>query len=154
MLRDKLTDKIKAKVKPIWKVLFELSLQNEENPKYQKIISNLSKWLSLIGEIDKQSLEWLKLSAKHSQADFNTSFFIEYLLRHAVKTPAEVGEIYIEMLHEDLYPEYKKEDIQGIVRILYDQGQTKNADIIYNLYSAKGFDFLKAIREDHRNNNL
>ena len=154
MLRDKLTDKIKTKVKPIWKVLFELLSQSKENPEYQKIISNLSKWLSLIDEIDKQSLEWLKLSAKHSQADFNTSFFIEYLLRHAVKTPAEVGEIYIEMLHEDLCPEYKKEDIQGIVRILYDQGQTKNADIIYNLYSAKGFDFLKAIREDHRNNNL
>jgi len=154
MLRDKLTDKIKTKVKPIWKVLFELLSQSKENPEYQKIISNLSKWLSLIDEIDEQALEWLKLSAKFIQVDFNASFFIKYLLKHAAKTPAKVGEIYIEMLHGDLYPDYKKEDIQEIVRILYDKGQTKNADIIYNLYSAKGFDFLKDIREVHRNNNL
>jgi len=154
MLRDKLTDKIKAKVKPIWKVLFELSSQSKENPEYQKIISNLSKWLSLIDEIDDQSLEWLKLSAKYIQADFNTSFFIEYLLKHAAKTPAEVGEIYLEMLNVELYPEYKKEDIQEIVRILYEQGQKENADIIYNMYAAKGFVFLKTIYEDHRDDNL
>jgi hypothetical protein len=149
MLRDRL-DKIKAKVKPIWKVLFELLSQNEENPEYQKIISNLSKWLSVIDEIDEQALEWLKLSAKYTQADFNTSFFIEYLLKHAAKTPAKVGEIYLEMLNMGAYPEYKKEDIQEIVRILYEQGQKENANRIRNLYGAKGFDFLKTISEDHR----
>jgi len=154
MLRDKLTDKIKAKVKPIWKALFELSSQSKENPEYQKIISNLSKWLSLIDEIDEQSLEWLKLSAKYIQADFNASFFIEYLLKHAPKTPAEVGEIYLEMLNVELYPEYKKENIQEIVRILYKQGQKEKSDIIYNRYAAKGFDFLKTIYEDHRDDNL
>jgi hypothetical protein len=154
MLRDRLTDKIKIKVKPIWKVLFELSSQSKENPEYQKIISNLSKWLSLIDEIDEQALEWLKLSAKYIQVNFNAPFFIEYLLKHVVKTPAEVGKIYLEMLHVNLYPEYKKEDIQEIVRILYEKGQKENVGIICNLYRAKGFDFLKTIQEEHRYDNL
>ncbi len=150
-LRDKLTDKIKAKVKPIWKALFELLSQNEENSEYQKIISNLSKWLTLIDEIDEQALDWLKLSAKYIQADFNTSFFIEYLSKHVAKTPAKIGEIYLEMLKVGVFPEYKKEDIQEIVRILYDQDQNKIADRICNLYLAKGFDFLRIIYEEHRN---
>lgn len=153
MLSDKLTDKITTKIKPIWKVLFELLMQNEGNPEYQKIISNLSKWLSLIDEIDEQILEWLKLSAKYIEADFNTSFFIEYLLKHAAKTPAKVGEIYLEMLDEGTYPYYEIENIQEIIQILYDHGQKKIADRICNLYGAKGFTFLKEIFEEHRNDN-
>ena len=74
-------------------------------------------------------------------------------MKHAVKAPIEVGEIYLEMLYAGLYPEYKKEDIKEIVKILYEQGQKESADIIYNLYSAKGFDFLKTIYEDHRDDN-
>jgi len=154
MLRNKLTDKIKAKVKPIWKVLFELLSQNQEDLRYQKIISNLSRWLSLIDKIDKQVLEWLKLSAKYSQENIYTYFFIEYLLKHVAKTPAKVGEIYLEMLNADAYPEYKQENIQAIVRILYEKEQKEIADRICNLYRAKGFDFLTNIYEAHKNDEL
>jgi len=150
MLRDELNDKIKIKVKPLWKMLYELVRQNEENPKYQKLISNLSKWSSLIDEIDDEIFEWLKLSAKYVNRDYNTPFFIEYLLKHASETPAKVGEIYLEMLNADIYPDYKKEDIQEIVRLLYDKNEKESADRICNLYGAKGFDFLKDIYETHR----
>ncbi|CAG1006238.1 hypothetical protein METP3_03793 [Methanosarcinales archaeon] len=151
MLPDKLTDKIKTKIKPIWKVLFELLMQSEGNLEYQKTISNLSKWLSLIDEIDEQILEWLKLSAKYIEADFNTDFFVESLLKHAAKTPEKVGEIYLEMLNEGTYPYNEIENIQEIVRILYDHGQKESADRICNLYGAKDFDFLKTIFENHKN---
>lgn len=46
--RGELTDKVKAKIRPLWKVLFELMYQKKENPDSQKIISNLSRWLSLV----------------------------------------------------------------------------------------------------------
>ena len=82
--------------------------------------------------------------------DYNTPFFIEYLLKHASETPAKVGEIYLEMLNADIYPDYKKEDIQEIVRLLYDKNEKESADRICNLYGAKGFDFLKDIYETHR----
>jgi len=149
--RDKLTDKIKAKVKPLWRELFDFLSQNQEKLEYQKIISNLSEWLSLIDDIDEQTLERLKLSAKYIRVGVNKSFFIEYLLKHAPKTPAKVGEIYLEILNAELYPDYKKENIQGIVRILYDQGQKEIADKICNMYGEMGFDFLRAIYEEHRN---
>ena len=150
MLRDELNDKIKIKVKPLWKTLYELVRQNEENPKYQKLISNLSKWLSLIDEIDDEIFEWLKLSAKYVDRDYNTPFFIEYLLKHASETPAKVGEIYLEMLNANIYPDYKKEDIQEIVHLLYYKNEKESAGRICNLYGAKGFDFLKDIYETHR----
>jgi hypothetical protein len=150
MLQDKLTDTIKTKIKPIWKVLFELLSRNEEIPEYQKILSNLSAWLSLIDEIDDQTLEWLKLSVKYIRPDFSANIFIESLLRHAPRTPAYVGKIYLGMLNAEVYPDYEKEDIQEIVRILYDQGQKELADRICNLYGAKGFEFLKIIFEDHQ----
>lgn len=149
--RDKLNEKIKSKIKPIWNVLFEQLLQNKENSEYQKIISSLSKWLSLIDEIDEQALEWLKLSAEYIQADLDASFFIEYLLKHAQKTPAKVGEIYLEMLDAGVYPDYKKENIERIVQILYEQGQKESADRICNMYGAKGFDFLRTMYKKHRN---
>jgi len=150
MLRDELNDKIKIKVKPLWETLYELTRQSEENTKYQKLISNLSKWLSLIDEIDDEIFEWLKLSAKYFDRDYNTTFFIEYLLKHASETPAKVGEIYLEMLNANIYPDYKKENIQEIVRILYDKDEKESADRICNLYAAKGFEFLKDIYETHR----
>ena len=149
--RNKLTEKIQVKIKPLWKEMFELLSKTQEKPEYQKIISNLSKWLSLIEEIDGEALKWLKLSAKYTQADVvDTSFFVEYLLKHATKTPAKVGEIYLEMLSAEVYPVYKKENVQKIVQILYEQGQKESADKICDMYGTKGIDILRTIYEKHR----
>ena len=80
MLRDDVTDKIRAKIKPLWKSLIEVLSKKEQDPEYQKAISELSRWLSLVDSIDEQILEWLKLSAKYIETNFNSSFLIEYLL--------------------------------------------------------------------------
>jgi len=149
-LRDRLTDKIKIKVRSLWKALFEVIIQNEDNLKYQELISDLSRWISLIDEIDDEVFKWLKLSAKYVGKNFNTSFFIEYLLKHLPKTPEKVGQIYLEMLNANIYPDYRKENIQEIVRLLYDKNEKEIADRICNLYGARNFDFLKEIYESHR----
>jgi len=151
MQRDNPTLKLKEKIKPLWKLLFDMCFKNEQNSEFQKIISNLSKWLSLIDEIDEKTLGWLMLSAKYIQTDFNTTGFIEYLLEHAPKTPERVGQVYINMLDFGIYPDYKIEDIQEIVRILYNKGQKEIADRICILYLRKGYDFLEPIYERHRN---
>jgi hypothetical protein len=152
MLRNKLTDKIKAKVKPLWKVLIQQLSKNQEDIECQKIIADLSNWLCLVDEIDEETVEWLKLSAKY-QVEYNTIFFIEYLLQHVEHTPDRVGDIYLEMLESDIYPEYKKEYIQEIVKKLYDQQQKPVADKICNLYGARGYDFLKEIFDNNRGDN-
>ena len=152
MLRNKLTDKIKAKVKPLWKVLIQQLSKNQEDVECQKTIAELSKWLCLVDEIDEETVEWLKLSAKYL-VEYNTTFFIEYLLQHVENTPDKVGKIYLEMLESDIYPDYKKEQIEEIVRGLYGQQQKTVADKICILYGARGYDFLKEIYEDNRSNN-
>ena len=159
-LRDKLTDKIKVKIKPLWKELFnkivvpelvtlKLGSPQVETSEYQKVISELSKWLSLIDEIDDEILDWLKLSAKIIES-FDASFFIEYLLQHAPTEPEKVGEIYLEMLSSDVYPDYKKENIEGIVQTLYKKGQRGFADRICIMYGEKGYDFLRGLYEKYK----
>lgn len=162
MLRDKLTDKIKVKIKPLWRVLFNKIVLPEqvalklvspqvETSEYQKVISELSKWLSLIDEIDDEILDWLKLSAKYIEGFArNTSFFIEYLLKHVPTEPEKVGEIYLEMLNAGVYPDYKKENIKGIIQTLYEKGQREFADRICNMYGAKGYDFLRELYKRYK----
>ncbi|HPO29482.1 MAG TPA: SIR2 family protein [Caldisericia bacterium] len=150
MLRNGLSDKIKSKVKPLWKVLFDLAKQNEENIEYQQLLSNLTKWLSLIDEIDDEIFEWLRVSAKYVDKDFNTPFFIEYLLKHAPEAPSKVGKIYLEILSANVYPVYIQEDIQQIVRLLYEKNEKEIANRICNLYGSKGHLFLKDIYEKYR----
>jgi len=145
MLRDKLTDKIKSKVKPLWKKLYELGKQNEESQEYKKLFSNLSKWLSLIDEIDDEIYVWLKLSAKYVNRGSNNLYFVEYLMKHASKTPKKVGEIYLDMLNANIYPDYSQEHIQKTVCLLYDNNEKEIADKICNLYGEKGYLFLKDI---------
>ncbi|MBX0311610.1 MAG: hypothetical protein JHC31_07500, partial [Sulfurihydrogenibium sp.] len=145
--KNKPIEKIKSKVKPLWKEIYKLTKQYEENEEFQKIISDISKWLVFIDEIDDEIMEWLILSAKYLNKDrgLNDIFFIKYLMKHTSKTPAKVGKIYLEMLKADIYPNYKREHIEEIVRLLYENNEKEIADKICNLYGEKGYFFLKDI---------
>ena len=149
MLRKNLNDKIRSKVKPLWKAIVKAISDKKDKLEYQKILSNLSKWLVLVERIDKDIYIWLKLSARYINADFNTSFFVDYLLEHMNKTLKEVGELYIEMLNSGAYPDYKKDNIQGIVRQLYQKGYKELADEICNSYGEQGLYFLRDIYEQY-----
>ncbi len=149
MLRDNMTEGTRAKIKPLWKSLIEVLSKKEQDPEYQKIISESSRWLSLVASIDDQILEWLKLSAKYIETNFNSSFLVEYLLPHTVKTPDKVGQVLLAVLHADVYPQYKRENIEDIVRQLYASQQEEIADTICNLYMAKGIAFLRPIYEEN-----
>jgi len=151
LLRDKLTDNIKSKVKPLWKKLHELGKQNEESQEYKKLFSNLSKWFSLIDEIDDEIYVWLKLSAKYVNRDYDSTYFIEYLMEHASKTPSKVGEIYLDMLNANIFTDNSQEHIQKTVCLLYDNNEKEIANKICNLYGEKGYSFLKDIFEKYNN---
>jgi hypothetical protein len=148
-LRDNMTDKIRPKIKPLWKCLFDTLSKKENDLEYQKALSELTRWLSLVDSIDDQILDWLKLSAKYIETNFNSSFLVEYLLAHTDKTPDKVGQIFDAMFSVGIYPQYKKENIEAIVRKLYTLQQNEIADTICNTYMAKGFDFLRPIYEEH-----
>jgi len=150
MLRDRSINK--SKIKPLWHVLFKIVSENIDKSEYQNIISDLSKWLSLIDEIDEEIFEWLKLSARYVEINHNTSIFVEYLAKHVEKGPEKVGKLYLEMLDSGIYPDYQDDEIKYIVETLYKKGQKEIADRICNKYGDEGyyFDFLRELYEQYK----
>lgn len=144
--RKNITDEARGKIKPLWKKIFDKASENENNAEYQEILSDLSKWLSLIDFIDRNSFRRLKLSVKYIDRSFNYYLFIKCLLNHVENTPLEVGELYLTILENNIYPDYKIEDIQMLVEKLYIHNQKNNANIICSFYERKGMYFLEEIR--------
>ena len=118
---------------------------------YEEVLSRLSGWVALVDRIDTEILKWLKMSTKYITGLSDSAFFVEELLPHATKTPAEVGEIYLGMLIHNVYPYHNQEHIQEIVRVLYNTGHTEVADRICNLYGEAGFDFLRSLYDENQN---
>lgn len=150
--RDRDDEELRGKIKPLWKAIMEKVAPNIEKDEYRIIASNLGKWLSLVDTIDDDVYKWLQISVEAIEENWNSGFFIEYLLRHVNKTPTKVGDLYLKMLNAGTYPDYKKEDIVAIVRALYDLKEketTGMANKICNLYLIKGFEFLKETFDKH-----
>ena len=155
--RDNLPSKVKAKVMPAWRTLFESLSQKSDIVEYQEVLSRLSGWVALVDKIDEEVLKWLKLSAQHIKRLSDSAFFVEALREHAPQTPKEVGEIYLEMLNNEVYPDYPPTDIEEIIRTLCDEGYKEEAAKICDLYAEEGFntkvgfDFLRPLYEECQN---
>ena len=149
--RDNLSEQLKARVRPTWRALYESLSQKSDVLEYQEVLSHLSGWVALVDRIDAEVLEWLKMSTQYIRGFTDSAFFVEELLPHTTKTPAEVGDIYLGMLMHNIYPYHDQEHIQGIVRVLYNTGHTEVGDRICNLYGAAGFDFLRSLYDENQN---
>ena len=147
--RDALPAELKEKVRPAWRALCESLSRKEDVSEYQEVFSRLSGWVALVDQIDAEVLNWLKLSIS-SIKRHDAAFFVEALRLHVSKTPAEVGEIYLDMLANDMYPYYDRTDIEETVRVLYRAGHKQVADRICNLYGEAGFDFLRALYDEYQ----
>ncbi|MBE9540820.1 MAG: hypothetical protein IMF01_00755 [Proteobacteria bacterium] len=141
--RDRDDEKLRRKIKPLWKAIIEKVAPNLEKDEYRIIASNLGKWLSLVDTIDDDVYELLQIFVEAIEENWNSGFFIEYLRRHVIKTPTMVGNLYLKMLNAGTYPDYKKEDIIAIVQALYDLNEKESAIRICNIYFSKGFEFLR-----------
>ncbi len=109
----------------------------------------MARWIALINEIDKDTFEWMKLSARYVEVNYNSSFLIENLERLVKVNPEEVGAVYIEMLKANVYPTFEEDNIKNIVIALYDEGQKEDADRICTIYMAKGYSFIKPVYEKY-----
>ena len=143
-------DQQKQNIKPLWSALTQNLRQDIENTENQSIMAELYKWLILIDEIDAEISEWIKLSIKYLNKRRPTFFIVDYLLRHVTKTPELVGNLYLELLENGLFPTYKKEHIIELVQYLYDNGIRTIADRICNMYLNEGYGLLREIYEKNR----
>ncbi len=121
-------------------------------PAISFLASNLARWLALVDGIDNEILSWMMKIVKYLNKDHFNSFIIEYLLMHVDKTPQRVGEIYIKMLSNGVYPLYKEENIKALVGRLY-ASHSDLADDICNKYREKGYvEILEDIYKKYHKN--
>ena len=149
--RDNLPEQLKPKVVPTWRVLYQSFSQKDDVEKYREVLSRLSGWVALVDKIDAEVMEWLKMSTQYITGLSDSAFFVEDILSHVTKTPAEVGEIYLGMLTHNVYPYHDQEHIQEIIRVLYSTGHKEVANRICNLYGKAGFDFLRSLYDENQN---
>jgi len=145
--------KVKERIKPLWKTMFDLLEKHQGEPDYQSVISNFYLWLDVVDEIDDEIKEWLKLTAKYVNVGFHASELVERLSKHVDKTPQNVAEIYIEMLNAGAYPDYDQKDIIKVVECLYQRSYKEQADRICNMYGEVGYYFLGEIYKKHQASN-
>ena len=151
----KTCEKVKAKVRPAWQALFEVLSQNRDVEAYQEVLGPLSGWLGLIDTIDAEVLGWVKESIKYIDKPdgygVTLSRFVKALLNHASKTPAEVGEIYLEIpqsIIKYLQAEKEENDIKETVQILYNTGHKDIAKQICNQFGKAGVNFLNLLYKE------
>ncbi len=147
--KESLDDNIKSKIKPLWEKVFEICFEEKDDPDFSVLIFELSEWLSLIDKIDKDIFKLVNESVKYVKEPYDTWFFIECLMKHVDNTPKYVGIIFLELLNNEVLPDYKHEHIIKIVETLYNKKEDENANKICNIYLSKGFYFLKETHNNH-----
>ena len=133
----------------LWGTIYDL-YKNDDTEDMQQIFSTLSKWFVFIDNIDDANIEWLKISAKFTEVNYNSYFVIEELLRLVENNAESVGKIYLEMLINEVYPTYKEEDIISIVTRLFELDEVDKAREICNKYAEKGIYFLNNINKMYK----
>ena len=153
---DNLSDKVKVKVMPAWRALFEVLSKVGDITAYQKVSCPLLGWLELVDSINVEVLGWIKYSIEDIDKipgyGMVLSRFIKALRKHAPRTPQLVGEIYLQIPQRIMWDlRVEKDDIIATVRILYNNNGYKNiADAICNRFGESGVDFLRPVYEEYQ----
>jgi hypothetical protein len=146
--QDNIEKEAREKIKILWGEIVKILERDLNNNEYRSIASGLGKWLVLFDVIDENIFDLLqRVTVKCLGEDTNAAYFIEYLLNHVEKTPDRVGDLYLDILNNGNYPQYKDLDIFAIVQGLYKCEEKEKADRICNLYNQKGIYFLRDIFE-------
>ncbi len=148
--RDKYENNDLEKINILWNKIFDI-FKGETDSKAQDIFSELCKWFVFVKNIDKTNIELLKLSAKYSEKQHNSYFITEELLRLVKNNAKYVGEIYLYMIENNIYPSYKKEDIKETISFLI-KHEDENAIKICNKYAQQGIYFLKDLLKSRTKN--
>ena len=142
--------KVKVKVIPAWRALFQVLSKNTTVATYQEVSCPLLGWLGLVDTIDTEVLDWVKGSIENIDKVpgyyMVLSRFIKALRKHVLKTPRSVGEIYLAIPQRVIrHLETEEDEINQTVRILYNAGHKEIANQICNRFVEAGVDFLRSV---------
>ena len=153
---DNLSDKVKIKVTPAWRALFEVLSEHTGEAKYQEVLSPLSQWIELIDKIDDEVLAWIKASINYLDKvpgyALTLSKVIEALQKHVLITPEKVGEIYLKIPESELWflEHTQKNEVEKTIRTLYKKGHNATAEAICERFAKAGALFLRSVREEYQ----
>lgn len=141
-----------SKIFTLWQKIYEI-FKEDTSRNAQAIFSTLSKWFVFINTINEKMLPYLKLTAKYTEKNHNSYFIVQELERLVGSNPKYVGEIYIEMINNSIFPTYKEVQIQNTIDLLYQLNEDKNALLICNLYKKRGIYFLNEVSKKYSDKN-
>lgn len=150
LYRDNPLEK-RSHVFTLWDTIYNL-YKDEQTGDMQQIFSTLSKWFVFLEEINETNIEQLKITAEFTEINYNSYFVIEQLMRLVEHNANFVGQVYLSMFDNDVYPTYKEEDIGTIVEKLFQLGEIPIAREICNKYAAQGIYFLNEINKKYKEN--
>jgi len=139
------------KIKEFWSWVFSRDdLQKRFGENYENVLAHLSLLICIFDTLEENDVfEQVKKIAPYVDRHRDSAFFVEYLNKFKDKHDVEkVGEIYLEMLKATL-PDYKREDIQSIVKKLYHYGFNDSADKICEIYGSNSIHFLRELWEEN-----
>ena len=148
-IRTNLNSENKIKIFDLWEKLAEI-LVSSESDEGKELLSSLINWIEFVEVIDERMLKLLNISVKHVKADLNAITLINNLLRLIDSYPKEVGKIYVLAAESDEMPFIREAQIIELVTKLYNYGEVELANKICNIFTAKGFIFLKDIYEQYK----
>jgi len=109
----------------------------------KKMLSRLARLSLYLNSIDADALGLLKLTAKYADRDYETPILVENLDRLADNSPRNVGEVFLEMLNNDVFPDYERKHITSAVDKIYRAGEYDLGKSICNMYLQRGYEFLR-----------
>lgn len=150
--REPTPKEIKKKILEFWAWTYKNrnSIKTQIGRNYESFLGKMSQLTILLDRIDEDNEKWLLLSAPYIDLHHNATFFIEYLTRFDdTKSIKRIGKIFLKIL-EGTTPTYQQEDIELIVRRIYEKGNRDDANNICNTYGRRGIHFLRPIWEKYQ----
>jgi hypothetical protein len=139
---QKLSDSQRRRVLEFWKWCSDkIRKREEENARILSDLLQLTCYLSEMGQ-DEEAM--VTQAAPYADLRYHSSFFIEYLNALSVQFPKAVANVFLAMLTR-VVPSFQEEDIVSIVNNLYSRGLKDEANKIANIYTMKGYEFLRAV---------
>lgn len=149
---EEISEEHKKKILEFWAWTYDQQAIVKANlgDDYNSFLGRIAELTILLDMIDDRTEEWLILSAPHIDRHHDATLFIEYLTKFADdESIKRLGRIFLKVL-ENATPTFRQEDIELIVRRLYEKGDRDDAEAICNTYGRRGVHFLKPVWEEYQ----
>jgi len=146
------SEKTKKKILEFWEWAFNQQdfVRDQLGNKYDSFLGRMAELTILLDKIDETNEKWLLLSVPHVGLEHHASFLIEYLTKFEdEESIRRIGKIYLTMLENNI-PTFRQENIELIIRRIYDKGNRDDAEAICNTYGRKGIYFLRPVLEEYQ----